>query len=192
MSRRIAWVMGSIVLGASASAGPPPPAPAPPGTQALQQVRAEAVRLAAATWEKVEAATGAAAAVARPSAKTVWVTAVNVPGQSNSAEAGFKLQALTSGAAMRDVTARVVFDVQAVSGVAIWKLEVFEGHLTTGARAMGRVAAAGTHVEAETTALTLESGKRYEVRATVLVWPSGAANAGAYAVARITGLEWRL
>ncbi len=193
MAKRIVFLIVGVVFAVALGAVPPPtPTAAPPGAQAVQQVRIQATRLAGAQWEKVEGLNGAAVAAVRPSAKMVWLGAVAVPGQTNVADAGFKVGPLSSGTAMPGVTAKATFQIQMFRGEVTCKLVVFEDLARQVAFNSWRANAAVSH-DLTTPSFTMRAGKQYLVWATVLLKPGAdPGEPGAVAVVKIPDVGWQL
>ncbi len=194
MTKRIVLVgigVAFAVTAAVASAQTPPVAPASP--QVMQHVRLEATRLAGASWQKIEMVRGAAAAVAHPPTKTVWVTAVGAPAPPNLGEAGFKLGGLmVTGAAIPGVSGKASFEVQGISGRVVCQVLVQD--VTTRATvATGNVivSAPGPH-DVATTAFTLQPGKEYQVWASVLVRLDTGAVPGVFAQVKVPTIKWEM
>jgi len=193
MAKRIMFLVVGVVFAVALGAAPPPtPTTAPGGVQAIQQVRAQVARLAGSQWEKVAVPVGAAAAVARPSSKMIWLTAVNVPGQDNAAEAGFRFGPLSSGVAVPDATANVTFDIHMFRGGVTCKVVVAEDMARQVAFGSWRANAAGSH-DVTTPRFTMQPGKQYTIIATVLLRPgSDPGEPGAVAVAKIPDIGCQL
>ncbi len=193
MCRHIVLVIVGVVLAVSLGAAPPPtPTAAPPGPQAIQQVRLAAARVVGSQWQKIEGTQGAGVAVARPAAKMVWLGAVAVPGQTNVADAGFKVGPLSSGTAMRDVTVKATFEIHMFRGEVTCKLVVFEDLARQVAYNQWTANAAGTH-DVTTAPFTMLAGKQYTVWASVLLRPGAdPGEPGGVAVAKIPDVGWQL
>ncbi len=192
MQRHIVWLVAGVVLAATLGAAPAPQPTVPPAPQGMQQVQLDATRVAGSMWEKVEAMAGVAAGLVRPESKMVWITAVNVPGQRNWVNAGFRLAPLSTGAAMTGASAKAQFDVQGVGGRVICKINVTETR--TGAQVVHEetaVSARGSRT-VTTPVFTLQAGRQYRITAQVMVDPSNPTEPGAYAAVRISEIRWQL
>ncbi len=186
MRKSIVLSAAGVLLAISATGAPPRPQSA----KSSQQVPPAPTVAPPHPWVKLEATGGAGVAVARPAARMAWVAAVNVPGQTNFGEAGFKLSSDVFQTGYQGATATATFAVQAVSGLVSCKLVVQD--LTGGTTVASKVwstTTPGTQ-PLTTTPYNRWAGRQYQVWATILVSPGDPSHPGGYATAGISDLKF--
>ncbi len=164
MLKSTVWLGAGLAFAASLAAARPAPPSAKPAAQTVQGQPPTTTR----PWQKVERASGSAAAVANAATHTIWVAAVHVPGQTESAEAGFTIPMTVSPTDVPESRAIVGFFIKSASGVVACRLVVED--VTSGLPLVTQVwTGGGTGTHGVTTApFTRRAGQPYQVRATVL------------------------
>ncbi len=191
MRRRVAWIVAGAALGVVAALHlAPTQATAQPTPQVLQQARSAVQRALLAPWKKIEAARGAGTAVARPDSKTVWVSRMNVPGQSNDGEAGFELPPVTVGGTVTGARVKASFNLESYAGPVLLHLKVYPpGGAAPVATVQGGGSTVTSNPEIITPPFTMEKDKAYKAYATVHA-SGGGSEMVVWAVATVVEVKW--
>ncbi len=188
-AKRFAWIVAGVVLAATLGAAPPQQAtPAP--VAMVEQARLAARRAQVSPYKERRAANGAATAVARAVTKKVYVAALKVPGQTNTASAGFELDPISvTGITISGAKVRAKFNIEGIQGRVVREVVVS----TTGGALVGMTSNSSAG-PGETTLtsppFTLEPGKQYVAYAAMQALPDSVPGLAAWAVVTITDISW--
>jgi len=188
MTKTIVLVVWAVVVAAAMAA--PLPVPSPVAPPPVQQMKLALQRVQPSSWKKLEYATGAAAAVARPTSKRVWISTMKVPGQNNFAKAGFKLPPVSVGGSIPGARVKATFSIEAIEGYVGYEVMVVteEGALINVASNSG--SSTLTNYQLTSPTFTIEPNKHYVVSADVWTDVERAPGAVAWAVATISDISW--
>ncbi len=191
MGKRIAWLIVGVALAASLGGAPAPEGAPPASEAAVQQARASAQRVVTMPYEKIQSVLGVGAGTSDTATKKIWVTAVNASAGPDAAEAGFRLAAISVGAAMPGAKVKATFDVQSLDGLVTLKVHAFaSGDPAPAGIAEFTAQSAGANAQLVTNTFTLQPGKSYKVNVVALVRPDGVPDKAAHAVVKLTELKW--